>query len=239
MAEFRRSRLERKEEDLVTRKTMFLGVVTLVVFIVVLVFGLPLLIRFSIMLGEVKSRREKVVVEKSIPPPPPRLILPYEATKSAIISVAGVSEPGLEIKLLKDDVLYDKVNADDSGGFVFDQVSLDEGNNMLTAIATSEKNGNSEPSKSVVVTYDNLSPSLVLTNPSEDSLTVDYSDFDVVGKTEKGASVTVNGRLAMVDDQGNFKLRFQLSPGKNSVTVVTRDLAGNETKKEISLTYDI
>ncbi|MFA6518557.1 MAG: hypothetical protein WCV93_02775 [Candidatus Shapirobacteria bacterium] len=239
MAEFRRSRLERKEEDQITRKTIILGVVTLLVFVSVLVFGLPLLVKFSIVLGEVKSRREKIVEEKVIPPPQPRLIVAYEATNSATINVGGVSEPGLEIELLKDDVLYDKTNASETGEFVFEQVSLDKGSNLLTAIATSEKSGSSEPSKPTTVIYDDMPPTLTMTNPSEATLTVDYADFDIVGQAEKGANVTVNGRLAMVDDSGNFKLKFQLSPGKNPILILVRDLAGNEAKREIEITYDI
>jgi hypothetical protein len=239
MAEFRRTRLERKEDEQITKKTIVLGLITLVVFATILVFGLPLLIRFSVMLGEIKSRREKVVEEKVIPPSPPRLIMAFEATNSAQIRLTGVSEPGLEIKLLKDDVLYDKVVADDSGGFVFEQVNLDNGRNLLTAIATSERGGSSQPSKLVTVVYDDITPELTVTNPSESLLTVDYADFDLVGKTEKGASVTINGRLAIVDDGGNFKLKLQLSPGKNSVLILVRDLAGNETKKEIEINYDI
>jgi hypothetical protein len=76
-------------------------------------------------------------------------------------------------------------------------------------------------------------------NPVEEKLTVDYSDFDIIGKSDKGVSVMINGKLAVVDDEGGFKLKVQLNAGKNNMEIVARSLAGNETRKTIELTYDI
>lgn len=240
MTEFiRRSRKERLDDEQVTKQTVVLGVVTLVVFGLIMVFGLPVLIRFSIFLGDLKSRQEKVVEDKVIPPPPPRLSIAYEATNSASIVITGASEPGLVVELLKDDVNFDKVSASETGEFVFENVNLDKGDNIFTAIAVSEKGSRSDPSRTVPVVYDDMVPSLAMTNPVETELKVDYADFDLVGNTEKGASVLINNRVAMVDDNGSFKMKMQLSPGKNEFEIKARDLAGNETKKNIVITYDI
>ncbi|MFA6602845.1 MAG: hypothetical protein WCT01_03515 [Candidatus Shapirobacteria bacterium] len=240
MTEFiRRSRKERLNEEQVTKQTVALGVVTLLVFGLIMIFGLPVLIRFSIFLGDLKSRQERVVEDKVIPPPAPRLSIAYEATNSASISVTGASEPGLLVELLKDDVNFDKVSATETGEFKFDSVNLDKGENIFTAIAVSEKGAKSDPSRAVPIVYDDMAPGLDLTNPVETELKVDYADFDLVGATEKGASVLVNNRVAMVDDNGGFKMKIQLSPGKNEFEVKARDLAGNETKKNIVITYDI
>ncbi|MCX5658086.1 MAG: hypothetical protein NTZ48_07725, partial [Candidatus Omnitrophica bacterium] len=75
--------------------------------------------------------------------------------------------------------------------------------------------------------------------PSEDKVIVDGADFDVVGISDKGVSVSVNGRLALVDDEGKFKLKVQLNTGKNSLEIIVRNSAGNEVKKTIEITYDI
>lgn len=239
MAEFRRSRLERKSDDQITKKTIFLGIFTVLIFILVIFFGLPFLIKFSVFLGETKSRREGNVKEVVLPPLAPRLIVPFEATNSAKIDISGLAEAGVNIELLKNDVSIGKAEVSSNGDFIFSGVELDNGDNGFSAIALSEKSGNSEKSKIINVIFDNQIPDLTMINPSEENITVDYADFDVVGKSEKGVSVLINNRVAMVDDEGKFKLKLQLNAGNNDVEIVVKDLAGNETKKKIVIKYDI
>jgi len=234
-----RSRLDRKEDEEVTKKTVVLGGVTVLIFVIVLIFGLPLLIKLSILLGNVKNTSKTENQEKMVPPLPPRLVVGFEATNSARFSIAGVAEPKVEVELLKNDVSLGKKIVDDKGGFTFENITLDKGGNTFTALALTEKEGNSELSKTITVIYDDQPPSLSMVNPSGDKTTVDLADFDVSGKSDKGVRVTINGKLALVDDQGNFKLRVQLNAGKNSLEIIVRSLAGNEVKKTIEITYDI
>ena len=233
-----RSRLDRKEDEEITKKTVILGGVTVLIFVLVIVFGLPLLIKLSVMLGNAKSQ-SKDTQEKVIPPLPPRLVATFEATNSADFAISGVAEPKVNIELLKNDTSLGKEVADDKGNFVFDNITLDKGENVFTAMASTDKEGNSELSKSVTITYDDQPPSLSMINPSEDVVSVDSADFSVVGKSDKGVSVTINGKLAMVDDNGQFKLKVQLNAGENSLEIVVQNMAGNQTKKTIKVTYDI
>ncbi len=233
-----RSRLDRKQDEEITKKTVVLGGVTVLIFVAVLVFGLPLLIKLSVLLGNSKSKSTDNE-EKLLPPLPPRLVINFEATNSARFSIYGVAEPNVEVELLKDDLSLGKEMVDEKGGFSFTNITLDKGGNTFTAIASKEKEGQSELSKAVTVIYDDQPPSLVMSNPVEEKLTVENADFDIVGKSDNGVSVMVNGKLAVVDDEGGFKLKVQLNAGKNNMEIVVRNPAGNETKKTIELTYDI
>lgn len=233
-----RSRLDRKEDEDITKKTVILGGVTVLIFVAVLVFGLPLLIKLSVLLGNSKSKSTDNE-EKLLPPLPPRLVVNFEATNSARFSIYGVAEPSVEVELLKDDLSLGKEMVDEKGGFSFTDITLDNGGNTFTAIASKEKEGQSELSKAVTVIYDDQPPSLIMSNPVEEKLTVENADFDIVGKSDKGVSVMVNGKLATVDDEGGFKLKVQLGAGKNNMEIMVRDPAGNETKRTIELTYDI
>lgn len=242
MAEFRQfkqTRLERKSEEQVTKKTVFLGILTVFLFLAIIIFGLPFLIRFSIFLGDIKNKKDVAVQEKVLPPLAPRLVLPFDATNSAEISIKGLSDISINVELLKNDVSLKKTKSSENGDFVFDGIQLDKGENTFTAVATNDKGVSSEVSKPLKVVYDDQSPEVTMINPSEQSLNVDYSDFDVVGKSEKGVSVLINGHVAMVDDEGKFKLKIQLNAGKNDIEIIVRDEAGNETKKSISITYEI
>ena len=238
MAKFYSSRLEKKQDEEITKKTVVMGLLTIFALLLTLIFGLPFLVKLSVLLGEAKNRNSKQIVEKTMPPLPPRLVLNYDATNSATIDIWGISEPKTSVKLLKNDISMGEVTTLESGDFVFEDVVLDDGENQFAAIASNDVLGSSELSKIMKIRYDNLVPTLVMLNPSEESLKVDTADFDIIGQSEKDVSVTVNNRYAMVDDTGKFKIKLQLNSGKNDIEIVVRDLAGNEIKKKISITYD-
>ena len=237
MPEFRRSRLERKTNEQVTKKTVFFGFLTIAIVIVLLVFGLPFLIRFSVFLGE--NKKSSGSTDKVLPPLAPRLVIPFEATNSATINVSGFAESKVTVELFRNEVSVGKTEVTESGDFSFNKINLDEGDNNFSATASTEDNGSSEGSTPVDVVYDKTPPDLNLTNPSENSLNIDYADIDIIGTTDKSSSILINGRMAMVDNIGNFKLRWQLNTGKNDLEVIARDAAGNETKKTISITYSL
>lgn len=238
MAEFKRSRLERKKDEQITKKTVFLGFLTVLAFVLIIVFGLPFLINFSIFLGNTKSKKD-VTTENVLPPLAPRLVVPFEATNSSKIKIDGFAESGSVVELLKNEESVGKAEVTQSGDFTFENVELSEGENNFSAIAIKDNNGSSEASKDISVIYDNKQPELKMNNPSEESLTVDSADFDIIGTSEKGVSVLVNNRLATVDSDGNFKIKMQLNAGKNEIEIVVKDAALNETRKKISITYDI
>lgn len=239
MAEFKRSRLNRKNNDQITKKTIFLGLSTVILLVLILIFGLPLLIGFSKLLGEGKSRKVNNTEEKILPPLAPRLEIPYEATNSSEIKIKGFAEANVTVELFRNEISIGETMVSENGDFVFNKIKLDEGENGFSAVASTEEAGSGDGSKTIKLTYDKLAPEFQLTNPSEESLTVDYADFDIVGKTENGSSVSINNRIAVIDNEGNFKLKWQLNTGKNELEIIASDLAGNETKKKITITYSL
>lgn len=239
MAEFKRSRLDRKNNEQVTKKTVLLGLLTVILTVLMLVFGLPLLIKFSVLLGEGKTKTNKETEEKALPPLAPRLVIPYEATNSSEIKVSGFAEAKVIVELYRGEILIGTTEVSENGDFAFNKITLEEGENQFNAVASTEKAGSGDGSKTIVVTLDKIPPELQLTNPSEESLSVDSVDFDIVGKTEKGCSVSINNRIATVDGEGNFKLKWQLNTGKNDLEITATDLAGNASKKKISITYSL
>ena len=239
MAEFKRSRLNRKTNDQITKKTIFLGLSTIVLGLLVLLFGLPLLVKFSIFLGEGKNKKNSIVEEKIMPPLAPRILRDFEATNSATIKIKGFAEAKVKVELYKNEISIGSTEVSENGDFVFDKIDLSDGDNYFSAIASTDKSGNSDESEIINVVYDTVAPFLTLTNPSEESLSVDSIDFDIVGKTDKGSSVLINNKIVKVDDNGDFKEKWQLTIGKNDLVVIARDDAGNETKKSISITYSL
>lgn len=86
--------------------------------------------------------------------------------------------------------------------------------------------------KSLVI--DTNPPSLEIFLPRKRVRTKE--DFIVVkGKTEEGSTVEVNGERAITYSRGSFVIYSKLVPGKNILTILVRDRAGNVTtaKREI------
>ena len=239
MAQFvRKTRLERKSEDQITKKTITLGLITVLFLVFLVLLGIPFLVRFAVFLGDMKNKNAPIVVDTSLPPLAPRLFIPYDATNSAQISISGTAEAKTSIELQKNETLLTKGNVSDTGDFSFEAIVLDKGENRFSAVAISEKGVRSVVSKEVTITYDDKPPALTLQAPNADSISVDTADYDVSGTTDKGVSVTVNGHIAMVDNDGKFKQKVQLSSGKNEIEVLATSAAGNQTKKTVTITYD-
>ena len=81
---------------------------------------------------------------------------------------------------------------------------------------------------------DTKPPELEILLPRKRTRTKD--DFIVVkGKTEEGSTIEVNGERAITYLDGNFVIYSRLAPGKNILTILARDGAGNVTmaKREV------
>ena len=88
------SRLQRVEEKRNIRQATLLGLAAILAIIVVIVLGIPLLVRMAVFLGDVKSSSRPVDKNDLIPPVPPQISLPYTATNSANQTISGSAEPG-------------------------------------------------------------------------------------------------------------------------------------------------
>lgn len=234
----RKTRLERKTDEQITKKTMTLGLVTVLFLVFLVVFGIPFLVRFAVFLGDMKNRNQPTSTDTTLPPLAPRMFIAYEATNSAKINISGTAETKTAVELLKNDTLVTKSEVSVTGDFAFDNIDLDKGLNRFSAVAISEKGVRSTVSKEVAIVFDDQPPELVVFTPEKDEVTVDTADYTISGSSEKGVSITINARVAMVDNDGKFKLKVQLSSGKNEEEIIATDTAGNQTKKTVRITYD-
>ena len=81
-------------------------------------------------------------------------------------------------------------------------------------------------------TVESSVPTVELLIPEETT----QSAFKVIGKTQKGNTVYINGNLAYVDYDGSFSLNILLKPGDNTIIVETYSKTGQKTKREATIT---
>ncbi len=86
----------------------------------------------------------------------------------------------------------------------------------------------------VHIILDTEPPSLVVESPYSGT-TYDEA-VNVTGRTDVGAALTINGIDVPVDARGRFDLTIHLRYGVQNITVVAKDVAGNDAKVDIQVT---
>jgi hypothetical protein len=232
-----KSLLTRKEEARSIRRALIYGGLTLVLALGVIFFGIPALIRMAILLGDFRNSSQPVESKETLAPPPPTFVPEPEATNSAILDLHGFSESGSLVKVFVNDESQEVVASQD-GTFVLTGIQLIAGNNQIWATAQNQTGNTSEESEKMTIIYDNTPPDLEITSPTDkDSFYGDQNKVEVIGRTEANANVWVNDHLVVVGREGDFSYPVLLQEGNNPIKVSAKDLAGNETIKELSVSY--
>ncbi len=150
-------------------------------------------------------------------------------TNESLITVAGVVPPGASLKVNGQEAV---VAAD---GTFQREVILREGDNFLRIEATDDV-GN-VATQELILHRKTTPPPLQLN--TEDNATFQQSEVQIIGKTEPGALVTVGGQVVAVSSLGEFQTTVNLQNGENLIEVVSQDQAGNVTRLQRRLNFEI
>ncbi len=225
------SRLQKVEEKRNIRSAIIFGGLTILVIAFFLFFGIPLVARVASFFSGIKNTPTVDTNNLPVPPPPSFSTLP-EFTNQQKLHVEGTAQPASTVTIYFNDTPTD-VKAGDTGKFTSD-FSLIKGNNTLYAKAKN-KAGQSEASDKFTIVYDTQPPKLDISSPHDgDTFFGDkQKQLTVQGSTDPESSVTVNDRIAIVENGGSFKVTLDLASGDNTINIASTDSAGN--KKEVSL----
>ena len=159
----------------------------------------------------------------------------YEVTRNPNATVAGTTDPGATVT-----VNGVAVPVDGNGTFST-PLSLAEGANPIVVVATDPAGNSARIERSV--TLDTIAPSLTVLAPADGDVFRTTAVF-VGGRTEAGATVTVNAAALATNETGSFGGEVAVSPGDRTdgrrVLVITaRDVAGNEATVLRTVTIDV
>ena len=166
-------------------------------------------------------------------PPPLELLGPQNGTltNKTDIFVEGTTER--EATVLVDDL---PATVDANGDWLESVHLPNEGANDIVAIAA-DPTGNLARA-SLTVFRDTIAPVLDLTAPL-DGLLTDLSSVTVAGSvSDIRADTAVNGRKVMVGPDGAFSAAVNLTEGANTITVESRDAAGNLARATRTVVMD-
>lgn len=233
-----RSRLQQTQEKKNKKTAVLLLLGALLLVVLMIIWGIPLLIKLAVFVGDINSSKRPIDKTDLIPPAPPSLSAQYEATNSATQSITGFSEPGVTIYLTKNKKPLGEVVAKDDGGFVFSNLNLEIGRNEFTAVAMDLAGNTSQPSTILGISYSNKEPKLDIESPTEGKIVTGKDNtVEVKGVTDPGVRLLVNDRIVVVTSEGKFATRTTLNEGENTLVFVGTDRSGNSIRKEIKVSY--
>ncbi len=235
MAYSRVSRLEEKR----ARKQFLIVIASIIgILLVVGTIGIPLMAGASVLLGNLKSRQPLVEGGDKTPPFPPILTPTTSATNSATLKLEGYGEPESTLTIFVNDQEMKKVLIGSDGNFSFTDINLVKGKNEIFATATDQAGNASTPSTHLVIIYIIDSPKLEIFEPTDgQTFAKNQQEIIIKGTTDPGNDIHINGRFVSVKDDGAFMFNLRLNDGENTLSIVARDQAGNETKLERKVTY--
>ncbi len=234
----RYSRLAKIEEKRNIRSAITYVVLTIVLILFVLYFGLPTTAKIAGFLSDLRGSSLPVEQKDTTPPAPPVFETPDEFADKAIITVKGRAEPGVKVSIFLNDKLKEELVAGAEGEFSANLPIL-AGENTLYGVAKDESGNESAQSRVYIIIYDKKAPDLEITEPANGSSFYgqNQKQITIKGKTESGAQVWVNERFATVDSEGLFVYTTTLQEGENNFEVKAADKADNNATKNLSVTF--
>ena len=99
--------------------------------------------------------------------------------------------------------------------------------------------GNKEATSSIdAFTVDATAPTFSELDPPTTPYTTKEPYHVISGKTEVGATVTINGAAVTVGADGRFSHNATLEKGENTFTIIAKDAAGHQTDKTVVIDYE-
>jgi len=231
------SRLAKQEKNKVVRQ-FWLFIVMAAILIGLFIFViLPNFINItSSFLGSAVPLSPK----DELPPYTPTLTAPPKATKDAELLLFGYAEAESEVFVIVNGEELESIVAQDDGSFQTTAV-LTEGENILTVYARDAAGNESQLSRSYKIALDTEAPPLDISKPEENASIQGRTEqnLQIIGVTDPGVKITVNGQLTYAKQDGVFAYSFYLVEGKNDLLIVASDAAGNTTEKELTISFQL
>lgn len=231
------TRLKKRTEKQTKRNVLLTIIGTIILLVVLILFGIPLLVNFSLLVERSDNESSTQQNEKTVFIAPPLLDPLFEATNSATTTVTGTAGKRQKVKLFVNNEAAGETSTNEKGEFRFRTVKLDSEENLIKAQAIDGTN-KSKFSNQLTVMYKKDPPKLDISYPSSDqSFSGTNNPIVIKGITDQQAKVTVNGFWAIMDSEGNFEYTANLNAGDNTFKITSIDQAGNKAEKELKISY--
>ena len=233
----RHSRLAKTEEKSNKKRAYLYLALSAIGLVLLVFFGIPSIVKMASFFGDLRSSGEPIGIEDTTPPAPPHMDDIPEATNKSSITVSGTAEPGVTVIIYLNGESFE-VLSDKSGEFSY-TLEINDGENTLYTLAKDSAGNESQTTKEFTFYYDATSPDLTIISPEDGAEFYGNKQrqVSIEGITEEGASITIDERFVVVENDGSFTFATTLSEGENSFNIKSEDKAGNSSEKTIILMF--
>lgn len=176
-------------------------------------------------------RKKEIYVNKdTIAPAPPFISEIPKATKNDSTDITGKAEAGVKVTLYTEGSKNSESTSDSQGTFSFTGIRVGIFPTTIYATATDEAGNESNKSQVYTIVKDDTPPELEVISPKNgEEVKATEHAYRVTGKTEADVTISVNGQLAIINQDGEFGVSIRLEEGDNSLEIKATDIAQNET----------
>lgn len=235
----RYSRLASTQEKKNIKKAYFYIFLSILTLIFLVLFGIPMLVKFAGFIGEIAKSDRPVEINDITPPAPPQFDEIPEFTKDEILVLSGQSETAATIKITSN--YHDsEIIANNEGKFSF-TFSLQAGENTIKAIAVDPSGNKSTETRTFTIIFDNQEPEVEISAPTDSSTFFGNSQRQILikGVVNETVDLTINNKFVAVRDDYSFSYATTLSEGENKFEIVAKDYAGNESSNSLTVTFSL
>ncbi len=229
------SRLNRVQEYQNKKTAMIFGGLTLFIIVFGFFFGIPLISKF---VGLFSKPSKTQTQNSNSPIIAPTLSVPPQFTNQQSIILKGTTSPGSKVKIFVNN--KESTTQSDSDGAFTVSVGLDKDDNIIFA-QTVDKSGNlSDDSSHYTVVFDNKAPELTVNSPTDGQTFFGSKQktITITGTTDADGSLSINDRVAIIDNTGKFNFSYELGDGDNELKIVAKDKADNKKEIDLKVTYN-
>lgn len=233
----RYSRLARTEKRKSVKKFIIFSILTISILAALFFAGLPVMIKYTAFITDVKKGGQPVEKDDTTPPPPPNMSTLPESTNIRTLEIEGTTEAGSTVTIIHNNKSKE-ILANSEGSFTTD-VSLKDGVNKIYINAEDGSGNVSKNTNEFLVVFDDNPPELEIMKPEDGSSFYGsrQRQISIEGATEEEASISINERFVIVDSKGSFSFLTTLTEGSNEFIIKATDLAENTTEQSLTVNY--
>ncbi|PIU68835.1 hypothetical protein COS81_02440 [candidate division WWE3 bacterium CG06_land_8_20_14_3_00_42_16] len=226
----------RKKEIKAYRKTFLIILLTFGFLSIIYLWGIPFISNLYNFWGAWQANPNSAETNNLDLVNPPQINPLPKLTNQSQLTISGQAQANDRIRLLLSGNEVDTAMADQDGNFIFENVTLHEGENNFSLTAVTD--GNESQPVNLSVVSDKTPPTLTLEKPADGQKQEGVnSTVTIEGITEPDAFLVVNEHQVIVENTGKFSYRLNLAPGENKIKIIAKDEAGNETTAEKTVFY--